>query len=362
MRPVTAAVLGALAIGMVAGAISFALFPLTHGADFAQFHYHARNWLAGRDPYAGGFPIMRVSRVVPEPLFYPFPSLLAVAPFALLPLRAGAAAFTGVSSALLAYALIRWAPYQLPMLLGAGYIVAVGLGQWTPLLTATFLLPALAWLAVLKPNIGLAMTAAKPTWVGIFGGAALLLGTLAIQPNWPSEWIRNLHSMPGHPAAIASPGGFLLLLALVRWRRPEARLVVAMALIPQLMYFSDQLPLWLVPRTRRESMLLSATSLITWVPAMIVAAHNGRQPAFSSDMYVLIGVYLPCLAMLMRRRNEGWAPSIIERKIAWLPKSILGSSPRPCVDSSPFDTVKPENSLIDAFQSGTAVRRRSRRQ
>jgi len=333
LRPALAAALGAVLIGLAAGAVSFTLFPITHGADFAQFHYHARQWLAGRDPYAGGFPIMRATRIVPEPLFYPFPTVLAVAPFALAPLRIAATAFVAASTALLAFGLIRHAPHQLPMFLGAGYIVALGLGQWTPLVTATFVVPALAWLAVLKPNIGLATTLAKPTWLGTVGGAALLLVTLALQPNWPGEWIRNLHSMPGHPAPIASPWGFVLLFALARWRRPEARLIAAMAFVPQLMYFCDQLPLWLIPRTRRESMLLSATSVIAWVWAMIAAARAGRQPAFSSDLYVFLGVYLPSLAMVMHRPNQGRVPQAIERRIAWLPRSISGCTSQTAAES-----------------------------
>ena len=320
-----AAALGAVAIGLLAAAVSYALFPITHGADFAQFHYHARAWLAGKDPYSGGFPIMRATRVVPEPLFYPFPTLLAVAPFAMLPLRLAGAAFMGVSSAVLAYGVIRRAPHQLPMFLGAGYIVSLGLGQWTPLVSATFIVPGLAWLAVLKPNVGLAVTAAKPTWAGILGGGALLVGTLALQPNWPVEWIRNLHAMPAHPAPILVPSGFVLLLALVRWRRPEARLVAAIALVPQLMYFCDQLPLWLVPHTRRESMLLSATSVIAWVSAMILAARQGRQPAFNSDWFVLLGVYLPAMVMVLRRQNEGWLPAAIERRIDGLPRWLAGA-------------------------------------
>lgn len=320
-----AAALGAVAIGLLAATVSYALFPITHGADFAQFHYHARAWLAGKDPYSGGFPIMRTTRVVPEPLFYPFPILLAVAPFAMLPLRLAGAGFMGVSSAVLAYAVIRRAPHQLPMFLGAGYIVALGLGQWTPLVAATFIVPGLAWLAVLKPNVGLAVTAAKPTLAGILGGGALLVGTLALQPNWPAEWMRNLHAMPGHPAPILAPSGFVLLLALARWRRPEARLVAAMALVPQLMYFCDQLPLWLVPRTRRESMLLSTTSLIAWVSAMIVAVRQARQPAFNSGWFVLLGVYLPALLMVLRRQNEGWLPGAIERRIDGLPRWLAGA-------------------------------------
>src|SRR4029079_7018721 len=105
---------------------------------------------------------------------------------------------------------------------------------------------------------------------GTVGGGVLLAATLLIQPSWPSEWLRNLHSMPPHPMPIQLPGGFLILLVLLRWRRPEARLMAAMACVPQLMYFADQLPLWLVPRTRRETMLLSALSSAAWMESMMI--------------------------------------------------------------------------------------------
>ena len=177
------------AIGATAGVASWFAFPLTHGADFAQFHFHARNWLAGRDPYVGGFPIMRRTRVVPEPFFYPFPSLFVLAPFALIPLRAAMALFVGCSTALLAWGILAKSPERLPMLLGAGFIVASGLGQWTPLVTATLLIPALGFLAVVKPNVGLASVADDPSAIRILGGGALLLISLAFQPNWPAEWL-----------------------------------------------------------------------------------------------------------------------------------------------------------------------------
>lgn len=314
----------ALAIGCVAGVTNFALFQFHHGGDFVQFHYHARSWMSGSDPYAGGYPIMRATRVVPEPLFYPFPTLLAVAPFTLLSVRVATAAFVAVSAGLLAFGLMRRSPERLPLFLGAGFFVALVLGQWSPLVTATLLVPSLAWLAVLKPSIGLATTAARPTWKGVAGGALLLAATLAIQPNWPAEWLRNLRSMPPHPAPLFAPGGVLLVFALLRWRRWEARLLVAMACVPQLMYFADQLPLWLVPRKRRESMLLSATSIAAWAAALITATNAGRQPAFSSEVFVLVGVYLPSLWMVLNRPNEGALPAWTERVASGLPAWLRG--------------------------------------
>jgi hypothetical protein len=313
-----------LAIATIAGAISWFAFPFTRGADFAQFHFHTRNWLAGRDPYVGGFPIMRRTRVVPEPFFYPFPSLFVLAPFALLPLRLATALFVGCSTALLGWGILAKSPERLPMLLGAGFLVASGLGQWTPLVTATLLIPVLGFLAVVKPNVGLASVADDPSVIRILGGGALLLISLAFQPNWPAEWIANLRSMPPHPSPILLPGGFLALLALARWRRPEARLLVAMACVPQLMYFADQLPLWLVAKTRRESILLSATSLVAWAISLQALNRPGGMPAFESDVLVLLGVYAPAVAMVLRRRNEGTIPLFLERRIAHWPTWIRG--------------------------------------
>jgi hypothetical protein len=321
----TRAVGGAVAVGCIVAVISWMAFPFTHGADFAQFHFHAGNWLAGRDPYVGGFPIMRRTRVVPEPFFYPFPSLFVLAPFALLPLRAATALFAGCSTALLSWGILAKSPERIAMLLGASFIVATGLGQWTPLVTATLLIPAMGWLAVVKPNVGLASVADDPSAIRILGGGALLLGSLAFQPNWPAEWLRNLHSMPGHPIPILVPGGALALLALLRWRRPEARLLVAMACVPQLMYFADQLPLCLVAKTRRESILLSATSLVAWVISLQAFNREGGQPAFDSDWLVLLGVYAPALIIVLRRPNAGSVPPFVERQVGSWPAWLRGT-------------------------------------
>src|SRR5262249_24616479 len=119
----------------------------------------------------------------------------------------------------------------------------------------------------------------------------------------------------------------LTLAALARWRRPEARLLVAMACVPQLMYFADQLPLWLIPRTRRESMVLTATSVAAWVLALQVLNHPGGQPPFESDGLVLAGVYAPALIMVLRRKNVGALRPLIERRIARWPAWIRGQQP-----------------------------------
>ena len=319
----------AAAIGIAAAIVSLLLLPLTHGADFAQFYFHTREWLAGGNAYAGNFRVTPDTHVEPRPFFYPFPTLFAIAPFALLPLGVALAAFIGISSACLAFAVLARCPSRLPIFFGSGFFVALVLGQWSPILTASVVLPALGWVAVLKPNLGVATTATNPTRVAIFGGGGLLAVSLIIQPSWPVEWLRNLHAMPPHPMPIQVPGGFLILLALLRWRRREARLLAAMACVPQLMYFADQLPLWLVAETRRQSVLLSALSSTAWAASLVVNIEAGRQPAFSSVPYVLAGVYLPALIMVLRRPNEGPVPAWVERLLSRFRKSngdVLPSS------------------------------------
>ena len=95
----------------------------------------------------------------------------------------------------------------------------------------------------------------------------------------------------------------------------------AMACVPQLMYFADQLPLWLVPESRRESMVLSGFSALAWAVSLVTNIEAGRSPAFSSVPFVLLGVYLPALIMVLRRPNEGALPEWLERQIARLRKS-----------------------------------------
>jgi hypothetical protein len=79
-----------------------------------------------------------------------------------------------------------------------------------------------------------------------------------------------------------------------------------------------------VARTRRESILLSATSLVAWAISLQALNRPSGMPAFESNVLVLLGVYAPALAMVLRRRNEGRIPSFLERRIARWPRWIRG--------------------------------------
>ena len=98
------------------------------------------------------------------------------------------------------------------------------------------------------------------------------------------------------------PGGVLLLLALLRWRRPEARLLAALACVPHLAVLYDTVPLFLACRARWEAWLLVALSYVTLVvtinmvtPGMgLVAALARTWPA------LLLLMYLPVLVLVLR--------------------------------------------------------------
>ena len=149
--------------------------------------------------------------------------------------------------------------------------------------------------------------------------------SLVLWPSWPSLWLRNLGRVIEHPAPIAAPFGVLLILALLRWRRAEARLLLAMAFVPQLLLFADQLPLMLVARTAREAALLTVGG---WVAAgfwHVQDADKFGAVGFAAP-YVLAGCYLPALWIVLRQPNEGPIPVWLERYVARVPAWLRGSA------------------------------------
>ena len=136
------------------------------------------------------------------------------------------------------------------------------------------LITPLAVLFVAKPTIGGALFLARPNrWA--FLGAILFGGTaFLIQPRWIQDWLAAIAQLnailaPTVPqrAPITFTAGPLVLLCLLRWRRPEARLVAALACVPQTLVLYEAVPLMLVPRTFWQSVGLVTMSYIghMWV-------------------------------------------------------------------------------------------------
>jgi hypothetical protein len=280
--------------------------------DFDFWWRGARMLLDGGNPY-------HTTPNTPEwpldgPLFYPLPTLLLTVPLARLPLRIAGAVFMGLSGGLLAWLVSRVGHWRLWLFGTASYFRACKLGQWSPLIVAVAFLPTAGFLAAMKPNLGIAILAYWPTWRALGGCIAVGLLSFLILPSWLADWHSIIASLPGHPAPVVTTGGPILLLALLKWRRPEARLLLVMACVPQVLFWADQLPLFLIPRTKGEMKALvfwGALSFFAWdiwfapYPVHILA----REP------FVFCSIYIPCLIMVLRRPNVGELPIWVERRL-----------------------------------------------
>jgi hypothetical protein len=291
-------VITAVALGMIAGLISYFSMrshPMHLAKDFSYPWRAARALVDGHNPYEV------IQPVAPYPfnakLMYPLPAAIVAVPFSFFRPEHAGGVFIGLSVALLAWVLLRDSPYRLPLFLSAPFVHAIILGQWSPLLTAAALLPTFQMFAAAKPTVGLAAWLYKPSIRGIVGGVVLVAIAFLVQPGWVSEWLAAAGSTNKYRGPATTLLGCFLLLGLLRWRRREGRLFVAMSLMPQLPVFYDSVILWLIPSTVWRSLFLSAVSWIgyvAWLPHQ--ASPNQNEIAFP---WLVFTMYAPALLLLL---------------------------------------------------------------
>jgi hypothetical protein len=280
------------------------------GSDIDQIWWMAREILHGQNPYETD----RTLRLFPTIIYYPLTSGVVMLPLALLDLVPMRLAFVAGTAALFGYAIGRSRPYLWPTLIGMPFFVALGSAQWTPLLTTAILWPALGWVAVVKPNLGVAMLAGARTRRDalflVSGGLGIIVVSLALNPGWPGDWLTALRdSVHFHPL-IFRPGGFLVLLAALRWRDPDARLVLALGLVPVTGLMYDMLPACLACRTRAQAAVLALISYIPW--AKITSAGNLADQMWKNGETTLWFALLPAVGIVLLRS----LPDV--RFLAWL--------------------------------------------
>lgn len=301
-------------LALLGGAVAAAICGLAYSlpppstSDFEPVWIGARALISGLDPYA----------VVPTagtryPLYYPLPALLVGLPFGALPFPVARVLWAGLCGAAFTLAALHYRRGLLTALLSANLLNAVVQGQWSPLLTAAAVLPALSWVWAAKPSVGAALFAAFPNRRAVIGCLVLAGISLAVQPTWPQRWIDALRES-NHVAPVFRPGGIVLLLALIRWRLAEARLLAALACVPQTIGLYETLPLFLIPGNRWQGYSLAGLS---YVAAFGQAVAAPRLPGMTWEAmnaarwpYIFLLLYLPALAMVLLSRRGGGEPQV----------------------------------------------------
>jgi hypothetical protein len=295
---VTAAVNGALLAWIVWSR------PQPQPSDLAPIWASARALVHHQDPYQAVGPGRAYETLFPQ--IYPMTSIVTVAPLSLLPLRWADPLFVGLGFGLFTWAVTarRLLTPALVALISLPALMTLQTSQWSLLLTGAALLPACGWLLVAKPTVGLALFAAFPRWKSAAGCALLLALSFLILPEWLGEWRATLSSAPHVVAPITRPGGLLVLLALLKWRRADARLLVALACVPHTTAPYETIPLFLIPQTWLQAWSLWALAVLAYV------AQWAGGPYFSQAEYwaggarsIVALMYLPCLVMVLRRPN-----------------------------------------------------------
>jgi hypothetical protein len=273
--------------------------------DFDQLWFAARTLLRGGDPYAvvgPGRPFQW-----DWPLYYPLPAVLFAVPFAHLSAAVTRVVFSTIAGGLLGWAIDARTRQLWPVMFSASYIIATSRTQWSPVLLAAAWMPALGVVVTAKPNVGLAAltTLTRPRLVIALSGCALMaLASFIVRPGWLAEWREAIAVSPHIVAPVLLPGGVVMLLAALRWRRPEARLLLAMVCVPHTPSLYDLLLLFFACRTLRETLVLSLlTHALFWSVVAFVSKATFDTYALGLGKLAVFVVYAPVLVMVLRRPN-----------------------------------------------------------
>ena len=298
----------AVAIGIGAAAVHYAKIRAVpdHPGDFGLAWFGARALLHGVNPYELIGPGLVYDW--PWRLIYPLTAMAAALPLAFLAQTPATLLFVFLSAASLAYSVTRSEWYPLLMCMSAAFLVAVGAAQWSPLFTAAMGLPPLALFFAAKPTVGFALAvAAKPrVRLNALAGTIVLLGvSLALFPRWPIDWFKSLSTASQVAPPLFRFGGIAILVALLRWRRADARMILALACVPQTGSWYEILPLFLIPASANEMMILCGVSSLGYLlqDKVMTAVSETEFNAQVGALMVALA-YLPAVIMILRRPNR----------------------------------------------------------
>lgn len=279
-------------------------------SDLFQVWAGARAWLQHQDPYLAVGPGLAFESRFPQ--IYPMTAMVTVMPLALLPMRWADAIFVGLGFGAFAWAVTakRMVTPALVALVSLGGLMVLQTSQWSLLLTGAALLPGLGWLLIAKPTIGLALFAAFPRWKTAIGCGVMLVLATMLWPPWIGEWRATWASAPQVVSPLSRHAGPLVLLALLKWRRAEARLLLALACVPHTTAPYETIPLFLIAQTWPEAWGLWALGLLAYAAQWLSGPYASQSAYWSSGAeWIVVLLYLPCLAMVLSRPNV-WADGL----------------------------------------------------
>ena len=253
--------------------------------------------LHGRSPYAA-------IQVPPWPnyLLYPLPALLLSAPFTFIPLAVARALFAGIGAAAFTFVITARGRWTLWFLISGAMLWSWITVQWPPLLIAAALTPTSPGCSRRsRPSAwpcGAPIRTARPSSVESSSWGLCFL----VWPGWVHEWLASVAKTP-HKSHFLRPGGFLLLLALLRWRRPEARLLAVLSLMPQTTALYEALPLALAAERKVEAAAFASLTMVAHL--LYLLGPQGAWPIGAEYQWwvMLCLIYLPVLGLILSRPN-----------------------------------------------------------
>jgi hypothetical protein len=145
------------------------------------------------------------------------------------------------------------------------------------------------------------------------GSLLLTVVSVILLPGWPREWLALARADGNYRVPITAPGGILVLLALLRWRRCEAWLIVLVALMPATSGWYNTLVVLTVAATYREACVLSLVSSLGVIGgryALLLLGPVGGINNFVGAVMIAT-IYVPAVAIVLRRPNEGDTPALV---------------------------------------------------
>jgi hypothetical protein len=305
--------LAAAGIAAFAASLQLAMHlyvPATH-SDFSVLWTAMKLVQNGQNPYVMIGPDLGYD----YEFHYPLTSAIAAYPLTLLPERVADVVFVFAASFLVAFGALKDDWNRIWIFLSAAFVDNAKAAQLAPLIAAVYYIPATAFLLPVKPSIGASLLF---TWnrarYAIPSGLILLLISILVFPGWISEWLRTTAHSWEYTSPITRAGGFLMILALLRWRTTEGKFLFLLSLIPQVSGWYEAFLPMLVGRTKREYQVLSMASSIGYclLLLMVASVPEKQVPTLQIGRLIVAWCYLPALIVVLRRPDRGPMPRLAE--------------------------------------------------